>query len=422
MALFNIALFLIFLICLSKDYYKTVLLYLPFKMVTVSLVIHGQYHFDILANLMIVLFGIFHNKSKMMKFPLFGSVLLMLISLTLTNFFTVNHPFPLITRSLPFIYLYFFWISLNKHPENIRYLYSCFLGMMILLSVDYLLDLILKFSPVRQYMIMTSNGLFEFSDNSVQRMGLPRVMSFARHGISLGVFCVMLFYTMSYSVVTAKRLLTINNQWRVYLLLLLMLLGMILSNSRTPMIFFALGLPMYLNFNKSNIKYTVMFFVLMIIFALIFHNYVSFIYDSIFNEDKTDVEGSSSDLRLQQLEIVLFFLRGHEFLGLSLGYIGGLIGEVKEIAGAESDWFIIIGETGILGFISYVVFYLNLLFLARKNKNRKFIIYFTLGVLATTIVSSTPGVQKEMFYAVILLYYYLGKGSNYDNLLKHIKM
>lgn len=80
----------------------------------------------------------------------------------------------------------------------------------------------------------------------------------------------------------------------------------------------------------------------------------------IFKENP-ETGGSSMEMRLGQLSMTLFYIDGHELLGLGKGYFANTrTGEgdtVEGLMGLESVVFQYLLERGFVGFVSWVVFY-----------------------------------------------------------------
>ena len=413
----NIVFFLLLIYYLLKDFNKTVICYLPLKLMTSGQLIFCSWkggtglQFDIFANAIILFFFLTKllsdNKAKTcVRFPLKYPILILIISYILSNLYGSFHLLMTLIDFLQFSYIYIFWVSMTKNPKSIKQMFRVFYFVAIILCIDYSIELFVKVSPIREYMRLSGGTMAVYSENSVTRMGMPRIMSFAPHALSFGCYCAILFLTLCfYRMRYVKKY---NNRF-FYICLLMLLLGIILSNSRSPIIFAGIGSLMFVSFSRGNRKQLLYLSLVLLLVLILFHGYFEFIYMSLFHQDKVEVDGSTSELREIQLATVLSMIMGNETFGLGPGSVVAEIGEIKELAGAESVWFPVLGDRGYFGVVTYLLFMIWLLCLSYKNRNFKFVFFFTLGYFCLSIVTSLPSLNDSIFVPIILVYYYLGK-------------
>ena len=417
---------------LVKDFNKTVLCYLPFKLLTSGQLIFCSWkggtglQFDIFANAAIIILYItrkygFGHYQKNPLCPLTIPIFLILLSICLSNIYGSFHALMTIIDVLQYFYIFVFWAALCEGSRHIRKMISCFYLIATLLCIDYLIEAISGISPVREYMRLSAGSMAVFSENVISRQGMLRIMSFAPHAAMFGCYCAILFLTLFYykAGVGYKRF----DKIPFYVCMVLLMLGIVLSNSRSPIIFVAIASLTFISFSKENRKQLKFIVFIIMIGIIAFHSYFEFIYMSMFHQDQVDVEGSTTELREIQLATVYNMVQGKELFGLGPGSVVSEIGVIKELAGAESVWFPILGDRGYLGIITYLIFFIWLMILAYHNSHGKFIFFFTLGYLCLSIVTSLPSLNDSIFVPIILTYYYLGfsKQTFNKSIINHVK-
>lgn len=428
----NVVFFFLLIYYLLKDFNKTVLCYLPLKLMTSGQLIFCSWkggtglQFDIFANAAIVFlyitrkygYGIYQ---KTPPCPLTIPIYLVLLSICLSNVYGSFHALMTIIDILQYLYIFVFWAVLCEGPRHIRKMISCFYFIATLLCIDYLFEAITGFSPIREYMRLSAGSMAVFSENVVSRQGMLRIMSFAPHAAMFGCYCAILFLSLFYykTGVGYKRF----NKIPFYVCMVLLLLGVVLSNSRSPIIFVAIASLTFISFSKENRKQLKFILFIILIGIVVFHSYFEFIYMSLFHQDQVDVEGSTTELRELQLATVYNMVQGKELFGLGPGSVVAEIGVIKDLAGAESVWFPMLGDRGYFGVITYLIFFIWTMFLAYHNFHGKFIFLFTFGYFCLSIVTSLPSLNDSIFVPIILTYYYLGlnKQTINTNSRKYVK-
>ena len=125
-----------------------------------------------------------------------------------------------------------------------------------------------------------------------------------------------------------------------------------------------------------------------------------------------DVGGSDTDMRLEQLNISLKFLNQNFILGNGI-YAWTEIAQRTNLYGAESIWFGLMIDRGILGIISLVLFNVELLVYILKKKLFR-LVFFVVAFLVTSSMSSLPNI---MYTSVVIPLMVMV--SLYDNVNKH---
>lgn len=167
------------------------------------------------------------------------------------------------------------------------------------------------------------------------------------------------------------------------------------SGARSTMVGCAIATITFLKKSYLSPKYLV---ILLIFFVLVYTNFSSNIdevYDSLIHSD--NVGGSDTDMRLEQLNISLKFLNQNFILGNGI-YAWTEIAQRTNLHGAESIWFGLMIDRGILGIISLVLFNVELLvYILKKKMFRLF--FYVVAFLVTSSMSSLPNI---MYTSVVI--------------------
>lgn len=182
------------------------------------------------------------------------------------------------------------------------------------------------------------------------------------------------------------------------------------SGARSTMVGCAIASIAFLKKSYFSPKYLV---ILLIFFVLVYTNFSSNIdevYDSLINSD--NVGGSDTDMRLEQLTISLKSLNQNFVLGNGI-YAWTEIAQRTNLHGAESIWFGLMIDRGILGIISLVSFNIEL-FVYIFNKKIFRLVFFVVAFLVTSSMSSLPNIMYTLVVIPLMVMV-----SLYDNVNKH---
>ena len=135
--------------------------------------------------------------------------------------------------------------------------------------------------------------------------------------------------------------------------------------------------------------------------------YFEDIFSSIVSTDK--VEGSNSDMRLMQFFISLEYFKLSPFWGNGIGFLYNnviLSGLENQLYGAESLWFNVMVDQGLIGVFAYLVLFISSSFYC-WHRNNYGAILFVLAIFCMNSLSTIPGVNVAMLPAFTLLINYL---------------
>ena len=119
--------------------------------------------------------------------------------------------------------------------------------------------------------------------------------------------------------------------------------------------------------------------------------------------DTEHVEGSNTDMRETQFDLAIMFLLQSPILGHGLSYCANnVMGTYQEMYGAESLWFPVMIDTGMLGVIGHIMFFIGCSVFCMRGKNKK-PIFFVLALLLLNTMSSIPGFVITWMFPFLLL-------------------
>lgn len=130
------------------------------------------------------------------------------------------------------------------------------------------------------------------------------------------------------------------------------------------------------------------------------------IHDAMTAENTWDYQGGSSlAMREMQLNVSLtefnkspIIGNGTKYLAHAMDYYGA------ELLGAESIWFGLLIEKGLVGIVAFIVILTYPLFM-RRLKYKKVYLALAMGWLAINTMTTIPGLGNTFYYTLIMLLY-----------------
>jgi len=221
-----------------------------------------------------------------------------------------------------------------------------------------------------------------------------RLHSFMPHSICFGNVCaifVAVFFFL-YSKDYQKKYCRIC--------MILLVAGIILSNSRTPIIaLFLYTIPVlykYLNFEKR-----ILFFFLLILAIYFVGDKIIQTLDGLFVEGSKYEMGSSMTMRLEQLDATLHIARHTLWFGLGFNY--DLSSYVMELRGAESVWFNYLICGGIFAVIAEISMFFQAFSKTKEFESYRNILWITIGYFFQQSSTYNSGLNDFLFYFSIII-------------------
>ena len=406
--LFSIIVFLVFLVKFNNDFKRTALALFPVSLLftTLPLVVIGK----TVIPLNLSLFFLFYflcirkkiypradNPFKKCLYVAIATVGLIAVG------GAYRSPYAIVIGQL---YLYIFPLFLYPFLQSkksvvlfLRYLFI----VLCLISVNGIIEFIFH-KNLWMYFLQSQTSVPIFQDYADDiRMGYGRCNSVFYFPIPFGDICAIAFGFFLLLLYKANHLM---ERKKVLILMGLMFIGVILSNSRAPILAMMVAC-LHFPIKKQYIKPLCIFGLLVF---LLMGNYLLSIVNSITDVSSSDVGGSSVHLRLSQLLISIYeFVQNPIFGG---GYnrveIAQEVYKGQGLAGAESHLFVLMINEGIVGIISYVYSYITL-FLAFPKGQRKFPFILASAWVVAAFVSLTTGLTIVFPMVLLMVIYQANK-------------
>ena len=329
------------------------------------------------------------------KFPLKGAFAITLVSFVLSSLFAIVPINVGLVATLKYFVsnfgiLYVFFRCLDTKADIVIYVKTAHIIAVLITSLG-LYEIIFKDNPWLDFVYLnspqneTTRGRMFYvppfvGEGLQMRLGMVRAYSFMGIHIAFGTVCVYLLYL--FATLKYWKLLGINGRL-LNVLILLLLSGVVASNSKTPI----LGVLMLL-FAFYSIKQLFqpkVILPLLLVFAIIivYVPSITMSFMSLFDSDLAEEAGGSTVAgRQKQFDVALRLFSMNPLLGNGIGSISVMrsIGTNGAILGAESSLMQILPERGLLGLAAYMVTYWSLYAYGKKYLPRKLCIFYLLSL------------------------------------------
>lgn len=385
----SLILVIFMLLLVSVDFKKGLLVFGTFFFFLKYIPGIGSFSIFFLCTCTLLFFGVKHKRKRRLSVPkpILYSSLLMAICWLITEFVSGYHNFLgwFNLVACTFFFPWIMWQYLDSTEIMRRFVKSLIISFLFI-QVYGIFQEIFHINPI--YSLL--NGQFDESAGSY-RFGVFRINSFMGFSSTYGTFSACMFFLFWHlrhkSEFFRKGFCFPSRKVPYQLLMALSLFGVICCATRSCYIMFVVmvfGLIME-RFDTCLSRRIVLYSFL--IFSLVFaymadlpkmiENLVSFISDS--------AEGSSSDMRENQLEICLYWVRDSQWWGLGRNFIFQVLAlKDEKIFGAESIWFRLIVDYGYVGCVTYILWVLSIVYILWQYN-----IYYTTILLALFIGKTT---------------------------------
>ena len=438
--------FICFLICIIGllNYKKGFFLYLIFKTILVPninvLSIPGlpMITMDLFLSIyFFVLFIIKGQKYKAAKLPFpyklpFG---LLLISWFCSCIFAVAGFGAEITRMITMtmselIIIYMIW-ELVETKQDFKWLFKWITMVFFITCIYGIIDYVIKGNPIVNYetsLVKDVSKVVNWNSYGDTVRGY-RVQSFFNHAIGAGLNWT-LYITWLFSVIVSYKWKIPNKAFSI-LTAVLCFPCMLLTNSRAPIVFFAVCCLEFIGVRKKKtLRIIIVGIVAVVAFSPILANY-AYNFMSIFSSKvQQDIGGSTVTMRFEQLGACLRVLQMSPVFGMGTKFLDYMdIGLILTLRGLESIWFIAMTEYGIVGVIAYAIRAIFEIIIVPKYFKSRDARIVALAYWVTNTLTSMPGFLTYIYYIVIFFYikqtkvYESGFTKAYNNIFgKHIRL
>ncbi len=346
----------------------------------------------------------------LVKNPFNIGIVLTLISIVGTNFFIEPHwPTSTLRFISAFIYPMILWNCIDEKAIY-RLTVMTTVAFALVMSMYILVEVLLGTNPFIQT-VLANKWVNEdlVIDYHEIRFGFKRCQGFlatpAGSGLFLGLFGVVL-YCVSACLEERKKYTAV--------LVGFFLFCSILSGTRSVIAATVVATLIIVRKEFFNTRFFLLKLVLVMVVAAVAGSFFLEIIDSFVNSDK--VQGSSADMRMEQLFVTLLYWARSPIWGNGNGFVWTFVKEVDaDIAGAESIWFQILLDQGLVGAVAYLGVCINAMIVVFRKV--KIWMLVPLGFLVGKTLSSVLGIELSLMFVltIILLKYNEFYGSEEDD-------
>lgn len=409
-------LLIIFLFSLCRNYKKTLLIYLPIRIALHQGIIlypaNPTVMFDSVACFFIILYYFFvGRKNKEYKFPFWFPFLLFGFSEFCSSFLahTDGNAMNFLQNIVvTFLFVYVLWNYITN-KSDLKFIikgYSIIFSIAICLSV---FEQITHFNPVifLEKALLPANAPYGliWESSQVRFGGLFRAQSFMSISITYGGYCLM-FFLFYYFMSSRYPQYNYFKKYKNKLFLFGLAIGTFICGSKAPILSLIVGFLPYFRLKwMYNIKLIIAILIIVPLTFSLAEKIYDDIYDSLTVENAYEYTGGSSlAMREVQLEISLREFSKSPIIGNGTKYLAETKKQASEILGAESIWFILLIEKGLIGIIAFLVLVFYPITVKKTGNPRP---YWALAIawIFLNTMSTIPGLNNTFYYTLIILLY-----------------
>lgn len=432
-------LLILFIFHLTINFKRTLLLYLPIRIALHQGIIlwpaNPTIMFDSVACFMIIITYLLNRKqiNASVKFPFGFPLFLYAFSEFCSSFLastsgSILNFLQSIVVGVLFLYVIWYYIDSKKDLAFVVKGYSIMFTIAILLSI---FEQITHFNPLirLESLLLPASaprGLI-WESSQVRFGGLFRAQAFMSISISYGAYC-LLFFLFYIFLVYYYPIYNYYKKIKNRIFIIGLVVGTFLSGSKSPILSLIIGFIPYLK-TKWILNFKILIGAIFI--AAISKPLIDKIYADIYTALTVDnyyeyQGGSSLAMRMMQLEVSLrefekapIIGNGTKYLAKAESYYG------NELLGAESIWFELLIEKGLLGIASFIILLIYPLFVKGIIHKKRYV-PLILGWLTINTMTTIPGIGNTFYYTLIILMYkaqLLSNSNNYyDSLNYHSRI
>lgn len=417
----------IFLYLIWKDYHKAVIIYLPLRMLFhLGVCLKSSppaITLDFVILFSILIMALYRNKQKgFKKFPLYKSYIFTFITYAIAIIispYSLPQTVPSVfTSFLSLFGLYLLWNEL-KNVQDCNLLIKSLVWVFAISLCYGTYEYITQSNPIVKWEV----SLIPEEDNIGKiysviegrtrelRFNSIRCQSFTPISISWGGYCA---FFLGFLIIMQNSFFK-NKQKLFYLLVLGSIANIFFAGSRSPIIAFLIIAFSFIFFRQKKLSSKSLISAMLLIGGgwFIFGEMITGYINSIFSNN-SEIKGSSITMRAIQLETVLYIIKNNPVFGIGTKGFTYITQSFpiyirEKLLGAESLWFHLLIERGILGILSYIAIlyqtYRLLTSAPFSQPVKKQILFFFIAWIALVTMTSTPGLGIEFFLMLCLCYY-----------------
>lgn len=358
-------------------------------------------------NFVLTIFLLLKRKKSIKNNPFYSVIALMFLGniIGLLSSGDIGSSFPAFVQSTcsfaPLLLLY----GEIRTGNDLKIVVKTFIWTAVVLLAYGFTEFITQKNPLLSYIItqVSEDNLFGkvyFYENGPIRFGSIRCQSLMAISIAWGGLCVMFFYV----VVSIKdRIKQFFSNKVFYLMALLSLVGLFSTGSRSPYVFFVI---VFLPFFVKKISWRGKVFCLIsaTVMLVVGHSVVDDVINSF--SSKSDVSGSSLEMRINQLSLILTAMKDNFIFGLGNKGLSSILKMYPNVYGAESIWFHTFISAGICGVLLLVLQYYLTFRVMMKKFQRTCVTemgFFLFGWITFATITTSPGLSYVYFLTLLVI-------------------
>lgn len=422
------AVYAIIMLCAIIDFKRTIIVWVPFSLLfnpQVCVNYAPAVALTVAVNISLVGLYVMISKRKTYcdkrfnneKFLLKPYMVFMLLSILISSFFSTI-PFAASFKQLvkstimEFCMIYVFFRCISTSDDIRLYIKAC-ITVTLVIVIDGLIENFTPINPIGDFIYFTSpqtddllGRSFYVPGSESLRFGLKRCYSVFAMPHLFGKVCTLLFfilfvcYRIKYPIYNTKFKRTL-----IPICLCLLPIGVILSNSKTPMLgFMILLLTFYQLHQLFNIKLVLPLIIGCVLIYIYVPDYINN-FLSLFDENIAEEgKGSTIAMRENQLSYILKLFEQSPIWGNGVNaalYYSKNVSGYEDILGAESIWFKLLADQGLLGVLAYVYMFICCIRFGGKIIPNRVLFFFFAAVF---LMETTGGaVNRLLWFPVIIV-------------------
>lgn len=350
------------------------------------------------AILAIVLGLIKYGYKIVNNYPFRYLIIFPFISIIVTNIFTGFDLYPILELIVEYIFPIILFNVLKDYLalQKFMKILTVFL-ILVLLYATY--EEITVSNPLIDWCVRNRKDFYFVSNKIEMRFGFKRAQSFLLYCSGLGALCNYSFFILAY-LRSFKSKLVDNRKYTI--LLFALPIFSFLTGTRSVFIPFMIICLAFINVDYVKRHFLKIAAILLISYFTITPIFKSIYYSIIQSDEVEDVRGSSGNMREVQFEISKRYMNRSPIVGNGTHYTAKVKEEDSQIFGAESIWFPLMIEQGLLGCVCLGIVFVGMVIYLLKNRYYKLLFYMLSFIVGKTI-SAMSGIG-EGFYFVIFVF------------------
>lgn len=341
------------------------------------------------------------TKGKFYLEPILIATLASYILSTLFSTLLVDEGFRVLIKLLimNFAILYIFQRVLYNHDDVRLFLNALLIVAIIITSLGFF-EFVFHDNPYLDYIYYNSpregtEGRMYYVPPGIggtlqMRYNLVRAYSTFGIHIAYGRACVMI---LGFFLMIKKIGWLYLSRWKLFIIVILCIIGCITSNSKTPLFGIMLILTLFFRPSQLLSGRTLLIFLSLILVIIIAYQIIPAYFNniiSLFDKKVAEDDGGSTVIaRQRQLVVALEMFSQNPILGSGPGSLAILrrIGHGSDILGAEGAHLSILPERGLIGYTVYLATFVYFFLTMRKIMPAFKIFIFLLSMFVMEVVS-----------------------------------